>query len=197
MKTVRQNWNYEESLDNTLTTLSSNLSRWNKKVFGHVGKMKRRLINRIGGIQRAQENGKNHFLEKLERQLHKELADILDREEILWLQKSRKKWITQRDRNTRYYHTRTIIYKRKNKILKLRNNEGTWVEDQEELALAINFFTHLYQEQGDTTQLQSSRSYPMIQEDVKWNVDVMPTMERLKMLSLGLGSSKHLGWMAS
>ncbi|XP_057734803.1 uncharacterized protein LOC130950312 [Arachis stenosperma] len=52
-KTIRQNWNYEESLDNALIALSSNLYRWNKEVFGHVGRMKRRLINRIGGIQRA------------------------------------------------------------------------------------------------------------------------------------------------
>ncbi|RYR27722.1 hypothetical protein Ahy_B01g051758 [Arachis hypogaea] len=193
-ETVRQNWNYEKSLDNTLIALSTNLSRWNKEAFGHVGRMKRRLINRIGGIQRAQANGKNPFLERLELQLHKELADILDREEILWLQKSREMWIIDGDRNTRYYHTRTIIRRRKNKILKLRNNEGTWVEDQEELAnLAINFFTRLYQEQGDTIQLQSSKSYSKIQEDVKRNMDVMPTGEEIKDAFFRIGSLKAPG----
>ncbi|XP_015959294.1 uncharacterized protein LOC107483187 [Arachis duranensis] len=193
-ETVRQNWNYEESLDNTLIALSSNLSRWNKEGFGHVERMKIRLINRIRGIQKAQANGKNPFLKRLELQLHKELADILDREEILWLQKSREKWIIDGDRNTRYYHTRTIIRRRKNKILKLRNHEGTWVEDQEELAnLAINFFTRLYQEQGDTIQLQSSKSYPKIQEDVKRNMDVMPTGKEIKDAFFRIGSLKAPG----
>ena len=36
-----------------------------------------------------------------ERAIREELEDLLDREELLWAQKARTKWILQGDRNTK------------------------------------------------------------------------------------------------
>lgn len=48
----------------------------------------------------------------------------------MWQQKSRAKWVKD-DRNTKYYHLKTITRKMKNEIHMLRNQHGSWVEDQE------------------------------------------------------------------
>ncbi|MED6212028.1 hypothetical protein PIB30_079241 [Stylosanthes scabra] len=47
--TVRQNWQENLNLDKSLEQLSLNLAEWNKVDFGHVDRMKWRLINKIGG----------------------------------------------------------------------------------------------------------------------------------------------------
>lgn len=49
------------------------------------------------------------------------------------------------DKNTQFFHTSTIIRKRRNRIEMLKNNEGQWITDGQELEqLAIQYFTRLY-----------------------------------------------------
>lgn len=88
----------------------STLPGWNKRVFGniHYRKKKKRLKARINGIQRAASYGRNLFLDKLEMELQKDLEEVLEQEEVLWFQKSCASWIRNGDRNTRYYHTKTL-----------------------------------------------------------------------------------------
>ncbi|RYR04937.1 hypothetical protein Ahy_B06g084751 [Arachis hypogaea] len=148
---IKQAWESNQPLTTALNGTTRHLIKWNKDVFGHVGRQKRRLINRIEGIQRASSYGKNPFLEKLEAKLNEELEDILDKEEVLWMQKSRDLWVVDGDRNTRYYHTRTVIRRRRNKILKLKDQQGDWIEKDEDLKRhAIDFFKCLYEEENET-----------------------------------------------
>ncbi|RYR73445.1 hypothetical protein Ahy_A02g007794 [Arachis hypogaea] len=118
---IKQAWDSNQPLKIVLNGTTRQLIKWNKDVFGHVRRQKRKIINRIEGIQRASSYEKNPFLEKLEAKLNKELEDILDKEKILWIQKSRDLWVVDEDHNTRYYHTRTVIRRRRNKILKLKD----------------------------------------------------------------------------
>jgi hypothetical protein len=53
--------------------------------------------------------------------------------------------ITDGDRNTKYYHSKTIFRRRKNKILSLRDNTGEWIEDPEALKdLVRQFYIDLF-----------------------------------------------------
>ncbi|XP_025617102.1 uncharacterized protein [Arachis hypogaea] len=122
---IAQNWKDQMDLKQSLEDLTVALKGWNKETFGNINKRKKEIMRRLGGIQRATDYGKNLFLERLEKHLNKKLEEILDREEMMWLQKSRENWLIEGDRNTRYFHTRTTIRRRKNKILKLRNQNGT------------------------------------------------------------------------
>lgn len=65
--------------------------------------------------------------------------------EVLLDQQSRVKWSIEGEQNTKCFHTTVIIRRRKNTIGRLKNNEGTWTEDQEELKnLAREFYVELY-----------------------------------------------------
>ncbi|ONI13814.1 hypothetical protein PRUPE_4G246900 [Prunus persica] len=44
-------------------------------------------------------------------------------------QKSRLRWLQEGDRNTKFFHLTTIIRRRRNRIERLKDNEGVWVED--------------------------------------------------------------------
>jgi hypothetical protein len=75
---------------------------------------------RMNGIQRKlHTNRHNKYLERLEHQLQRELDLVLQQEEAMWFQKSQSQWIKDGDRNTRYYHVKTITRRRRNKILML------------------------------------------------------------------------------
>jgi len=86
-------------------------------------------------------------LDSLEKDLQGQLEITLYQEECLWFQKSRSQWITDGDRNDKYYHSKTIIRRRKNKILFLRNGTGNWVDEPESLnAFVRQFYINLFTE---------------------------------------------------
>lgn len=77
--------------------------------------------------------------------MRKERSLILLQEEMLWIQKSRVEWLKFGDSNTRFFHTFTVIRRRRNKIHSLLDNKGVWVERKEELKnMAVEFFSKLF-----------------------------------------------------
>ena len=96
-------------------------------------------------------------LARLELKLKKELEEILTQEEILWLQKSRKEWLIQGDRNTTYFHQKTLARRRRNRITTIQNANGEWIVDNEIIKQhATAFFSTLY-----TSETLAFRPYPV------------------------------------
>lgn len=122
-------WKKYGNLNETLEGFQSALKEWNKDVFGNVFKHKRHLLARLGGVQRALETRLNPFLYNLEKTLTAEYNAVLEQEELIWFQKSRSNWVQLGDRNTRFFHTTTLIRRNRNKILTLKDSAGAWVSD--------------------------------------------------------------------
>ena len=55
---------------------------------------------------------------------------MLKLEEIKWAQKSRQTWTQLGDMNNHYFQTLTLTIRTKNRILKIRDLEGIWFDDQ-------------------------------------------------------------------
>lgn len=73
------------------------------------------------------------------------MDELLYREEMMWLQRSRITWLREGDRNTSYFHRQVVWRARKNKIKKLKREDGTWCEEKREMhARATDFFQRLY-----------------------------------------------------
>ncbi|KAF7831394.1 uncharacterized protein G2W53_013727 [Senna tora] len=70
---LKQEWNQTSDLNTKILKLQNSLKTWNKDVFGDISKRKKRLLNRINGIQVAIDKKLNPFLEDLGRKLAKEL----------------------------------------------------------------------------------------------------------------------------
>ncbi|MCH79377.1 putative non-LTR retroelement reverse transcriptase [Trifolium medium] len=123
---------------------------------------------RLQGIQRAMQNGsRSGGLWRLEKQLQKELNIILKKEELMWFQRSRAKWLTDGDRNTRYYHLKTASRRRKNNILMLRNEQGEWIEDRAQLhGLVTNYYKKLFNiNRSGCNWSQTAISYPEMEAE--------------------------------
>ena len=73
------------------------------------------------------------------------MNEILYREEMLWLQRSRVSWLKEGDRNTKFFHQRVAWRTRKNKIRQLKQADGTWTSETGCMAGMINnYFSDLY-----------------------------------------------------
>ncbi|CAN1753345.1 Putative ribonuclease H protein At1g65750 [Linum perenne] len=74
-----------------------------------------------------------------------ELEKTLWQEEILWLQKSRLRWNLQGDRNMMFFHLSTLRRRKVNHIKGLKNPNGVWIFDNEDLMrVAIEHFKSLF-----------------------------------------------------
>ena len=74
-----------------------------------------------------------------------ELEILLHREEMMWAQKARCNWIILGDRNTKYFQTIVKLRRARNRILQLRTEDGSVIEDQKGIEnLLVDHFQKSY-----------------------------------------------------
>lgn len=74
-----------------------------------------------------------------------ELNETLTQEAIYWCQKSRVTWLQDGERNTKFFHTSTLIRRRRNAITRLKLIGEDWCTDLKILkSTARDFFVQLY-----------------------------------------------------
>lgn len=128
-----------------LNHLQRTLRKWNKEVFGDVQNRKEKLMEEIQLVQDILENNQSDDLLRKEEELLKEFEVVLEQEELIWFQKSREKWIVLGERNTTFFHTSTMIRRRRNRIEMLKNDEDRWTSDPLELEeLVVTYYKRLY-----------------------------------------------------
>lgn len=120
-------WQSNMTTPEALNGLRMKLKKWNREVFGDVNRRKEMLTNEIKTVQDLLDNSPTDALLDKESDLIRELDVVLAQEEMIWFQKSREKWIAMGDRNTTYFHTSTIIRRRRNRIEMLQNDAGLWI----------------------------------------------------------------------
>ncbi|GAU22350.1 hypothetical protein TSUD_106780 [Trifolium subterraneum] len=118
---------------------------FNKESFGNIRKKKIHIERRLKGIKSALERVDSARLIYLQRDLQRDYDLILRQEELHWYQKARDDWIKLGDRNTKFFHTKTIIRRKKNKIHGLHLPDGLWCTDDDFLREeALKYFKNLF-----------------------------------------------------
>ncbi|KAF7829553.1 ribonuclease H [Senna tora] len=129
----------------SLNCFQDKVKIWNREVFGNIFRKKDQLLRRLQGIHNKLCLGPSIFLSNLQEELWVEYENVLMQEEILWMQKSREQWIVNGDCNTRFFHTSTMIRRRRNKIEALKDDQGEWIYNAESLKnMAVQFYGNLY-----------------------------------------------------
>lgn len=89
-------------------------------VFGRVQDNIMDLRKRIAVLQDyPQDDARLHK----ERALQVQLDDFLKKEEFLWKEKSKEKWMEDGDQNSKYFHVVTVIRRRYNHIHSIQNGD--------------------------------------------------------------------------
>ena len=90
-------------------------------------------MSRLNGIQRALALRPSEFLVKLEDEFLREMDLVLRQEEELWALKSRVNWMIQGDHNTNFYHVSTLVRRKRNQIMAIKNVVGDWIHEEVEI----------------------------------------------------------------
>ena len=106
------------------------LKRWNKEEFGFCRARINDISNQILKVQQRECTEANLIIEA---NLQAELHEWLLRDEMVWKQKSRKIWLKEGDRNSKFFHLSMIIRRRRNSIDVVRNQSGLWITEKKEI----------------------------------------------------------------
>ena len=73
------------------------------------------------------------------------IENFLEQEELEWVQRGRANWLKHGDRNTNFFHMYASARRKKNTIKRLRREDGTWVECEEQLKEHVaSYFFNLF-----------------------------------------------------
>ncbi|OMO55184.1 reverse transcriptase [Corchorus capsularis] len=113
----------------------------------------------------------------------KKIDEALENEERYWFQRSRVKWTLFGDQNTAFFHQTTLQRRQRNKILRVKDSNGVWLEDE---AFVINKFSQHFRNlfssdteydwrkvishmpQVITEDINKELTQPILEEEVKW-----------------------------
>jgi hypothetical protein len=98
---------------NKLKITKQSIKYWNKHCFGDIRSKLGRTLKLLDAVQRDYPSDSNLALEL---HLHSLVDECLLQEESLWKSKSRELWLTSVDLNTKFFHTSTLIRRRRNSI---------------------------------------------------------------------------------
>jgi hypothetical protein len=73
------------------------------------------------------------------------LEELLHREELMWMQRSRVAWLKEGDIYTKFFHIKAAGRAKKNKIKNLRTDDGRLITDRKEMGnMTRAFVQELY-----------------------------------------------------
>ena len=124
-----------ERLIERVETCAGELSRWNRKVFGHVGTEIHKLDVQLQGQRDAVSR----------RETLGQIREWRRREEILWWQRARSNYLKFGDANTRWFHTRVTMRRSRNSIHCLVDDNGVrWFDAGGISNVIVQYFSNLF-----------------------------------------------------
>jgi hypothetical protein len=134
---VNNSWDVVLPLESNIIEFTEAVMKWNKDVFGNIFWKKKNLTARLRGIQSSLAVSPNAYLVNLEKTLRKKFLVVLQQEEEFWSVKSRYNWLIQGDRNTAFFHSSTLVRRKRNRILSIKDNMGNWIHLEADIATLV------------------------------------------------------------
>lgn len=127
-----------------------------------------------------------------EANINLELYEWLIREESIWKQKSRIKWLLAIDLNTKFFHLSTFVRRWRNAIDFLKNQQRNWISGREEIGKCFEeLFTSLFTLSNPSipNNLDGLTSPSLSEDDIEMLTKI-PTTNEIKKVVFCKGSNK-------
>ena len=151
---------------------------------------------KLADAQRNQSWDYQHW--KVEKEIRKNLEQLEEQEQIIWMQKSRVNWILQGDRNTKFYHSITARRRLNNKIQGVWNEQRVWVDLHRDMASDFcNFYRKFFppdviQEELIKNRINGLNIPKLSPEQLEW-LDKPFTAREIKEAAFQIGPFKSPG----
>ncbi|CAL1398685.1 unnamed protein product [Linum trigynum] len=189
---VTRAWDPGGQSSNQLSKCEQDLKEWSKEF--HKNRLQREnvILDRLEVLQRPP---RIQGTVDEEKNLMEELSKIWMEEEAFWNQCSRVNWLQKGDQNTSFFHSSTIYRKHKNRILRLKDNEGIWVEDENRLkGLAQDFYKELFKARNPIPVNQLLEGFPgSVTAEMNEALCAPVTSEEIRKAVFSLGAKKAPG----
>ena len=118
-----------------------------------------------------------------------------EREEKYWSQRARVNWLTSGDANTSFFHKTTQQHRARNKIVRIKNDEGDWVEEIQGIGDCFSQFYRTLFSAGRERSFEDVLSYmdPIITEADNIFLLRPVTVEEIRQAAHELGGFKAPG----
>lgn len=189
-RVVEDAWDCSPSLNLAISSFKTLASSWTREIFGNLFAKKRKIFARISGLEKALAIRPSAFLVSLEKELSFEYIGILNQEEDFWVLKSRIDWQILGDRNTAFFHIKTITRRKHNKIRCLQDNMGNWVDSEDQIIdIILNGFKKLYLTEHTSSMTPSDFDlnwavFLTVEESLRLSVNVLEQEIHKAMFSL-------------
>lgn len=165
---------------------------WSKKHFPNNRKKIDELMTKLKELQSMESNDGT---KKLVKECEEELEKAWIKEERFWLQRSRIKWLWWGDRNTKFFHQRTLMRRQRNRVTRLKDENGLWLEEEERIAKRINsYFQKLFTTNGDRSWGNTMDAVEkVVTEDMNEHLTAEIQDEEIKRAVFQMNALKALG----
>ncbi|XP_072087375.1 uncharacterized protein [Arachis hypogaea] len=134
------------------------LREWNRTSFRRADK---EIARWQAKIQQLQNSSHSPNQQEQLKEAKGKIKELWKQEEKYWAQRARVKWLKWGDRNTAFFQASTIQRRDRNRIDRLRNNEGNWVHKQEDIMRLIEeHYSELFTSKRSTSQPDCFKSIP-------------------------------------
>ena len=163
---IKQAWEFSQpgtrmfTVWHKLKECRKQLGAWSRTSFGNI---KKKIDILKQKIHQAENNAIQDRMHDNINDLRRELNTLLEKEERMWRQRSRVSWLTQGDRNTKYFHGKASQRRRRNYISRLSDERGRWHDSNEEIAdLMIEYYNTLFSTSNPTSLNEAVANVPKV-----------------------------------
>ncbi|KAI9113241.1 hypothetical protein K1719_015766 [Acacia pycnantha] len=197
---VKEGWNdVEGDMENKVLDLVRRLDAcrcklvaWSRGAFPNLNRLIGRLKQKLDCCNTSPLSERSVAeAEKLTRQLE----EAWGQEEVYWWQRSRIMWLNSGDKNTRFFHSSVVQRRQRNKILRLKDDRGVWLEERVEINAAFNsFYQNLFSSVGPRP-MEQALSYvnKVVTEEDNSNLMRPVTNQEIEEAVFQIGATKAPG----
>ncbi|CAN1785963.1 LINE-1 retrotransposable element ORF2 protein, partial [Linum perenne] len=134
-------------------------------------------------------------IESKVKSLEDDLNKLWKQEEVYGRQRAGKRWLKEGDKNTKFFHASTIQRRQRNKILRLKNGDGEWIEGEEDITNHVRGFYETFswrRTRGGRDEINSSIP-KVISDEINTYLVKQETVEEIEKAVFHLGAQKSPG----
>ncbi|XP_071677285.1 uncharacterized protein [Lolium perenne] len=168
------------------------LHRWDKEVLKGPRRRLRELQKELNIVMSGELSDEAVAKQK---EIQMSIENLLEQEELYWVQRGRVNWLKHGDQNTAFFHRSATARRKRNFIKSLKTESGDVVEDSDQLmSLATGYFQNLF-----STDVQNpdqgvfDKVIPRVTEDMNQILLAPYTREEVKKALFNIGDLKAPG----